>query len=124
MKQLKSKKLLTLSLSATMILAMSFVTTTHANELNDQDELLAVEESGENKNSEILEQNEILPDVETTELSQNEDVSVQSSDDEVTTQADEASGSMQVGETVDNLEKLADQSTVTRYDDGWLKTRM
>lgn len=69
MKQLKSKKLLTLSLSATMILAMSFVTTTHANELNDQDELLAVEESGENKNSEILEQNEILPDVETTELS-------------------------------------------------------
>lgn len=43
-----------------MILAMSFVTTTHANELNDQDELLAVEESGENKNSEILEQNEIL----------------------------------------------------------------
>lgn len=122
-KQLKSKKLLTLSLSATMILAMSFVTTTHANELNDQDELLAVEESGENKNSEILEQNEILPDVETTELSQNEDVSVQSSDDEVTTQADEASGSMQVGETVDNLEKLADQSTVTRYDDGWVKTR-
>ena len=69
MKQLKSKKLLTLSLSATMILAMSFVTTTHANELNDQDELLAVEESGENKNSEIFEQNEILPDVETTELS-------------------------------------------------------
>ena len=123
MKQLKSKKLLTLSLSATMILAMSFVTTTHANELNDQDELLAVEESGENKNSEILEQNEILPDVETTELSQNEDVSVQSSDDEVTTQVDEASGSMQVGETVDNLEKLADQSTVTRYDDGWVKTR-
>lgn len=31
---------------------------------------------------------------------------------------------MQVGETVDNLEKLADQSTVTRYDDGWVKTRM
>ena len=122
-KQLKSKKLLTLSLSATMILAMSFVTTTHANELNDQDELLAVEESGENKNSEILEQNETLPDVETTELSQNEDVSVQSSDDEVTAQADEASGSVQVGETVDNLEKLADQSTVTRYDDGWVKTR-
>ena len=123
MKQLKSKKLLTLSLSATMILAMSFVTTTHANELNDQDELLAVEESGENKNSEILEQNEILPDAETTALSQNEDVSVQSSDDEVTTQADEASGSVQVGETVDNLKKLADQSTVTRYDDGWVKTR-